>query len=338
MILDENHHLLLRAALGKGATAVEAYKEWRKRVPLNDISYGAFRVLANVVDTARQHSIEDPDMPRMKGVLKHTWLSNMFRLKSLQEMLATLEQVGIEAIVLKSGALFARYPDLATFLAASDFGVLVRRDDAQPAIEKLLRAGFRGKHGVHLAAFTSSDFDRLHSCPMVQHQREEEIDLHWRPLPQRTDDMLVEQLFERSQHGTLGGVQIKIPELADHLFLCLARPERGDIAETFARIVEAAHAVRSSNGEIDWDRLIWLCRRYGCAAQAAEMLGVIDADLEARIPKHVFSSLRERSFFSLANVFEKVRLGKRVQARPGGRLATSKRRIVYAALQRGKLG
>src|SRR5260221_39744 len=67
------------------------------------------------------------------------------------------------------------------------------------------------------------------------------VDLHWWPLPRWTHHQFVEELFERSEVGSLAGHFVRIPALADHLYLTLARPEAWEADEVFARAAEAIH-------------------------------------------------------------------------------------------------
>src|SRR5262245_58667200 len=144
-IVDRNRLLLLRAALGKGQQAADAYREWRTRVPLDDIDFSGLRVLPHLVETATRHGIDDAELPRIRGAAKHTWIQNMLRTRALSRALAALQHEGVEFLLFKGAALFARYPKLAALRGAGDYDILVERADGPRAINVLLKVGFQSE-------------------------------------------------------------------------------------------------------------------------------------------------------------------------------------------------
>lgn len=317
--LSENHRLLLQAALGEGAPAAAAYKAWRSRVPLDDIDPGAYRILGHVVHTANLNRIEDPEMPRIKGVLKHTWISNMLRMRALNEAMLALQRAGIESLVLKGAALFARYPELATRLAVGDFDILVRQSDAPRAVTAMINAGFRAT-ALRLDLFVAADFEKQHALALEHTALGGSIDLHWWPLPLWTSQEFVDELFERSEFGKLEGHGVRIPDLADHLFLTLARPDPWDGDEIFARTIETVQILRGCNGNVDWQRVVALLRRFHCGAIAGGVLALVRSELGVAVPSRVPIELQRSG--SLLNRSDVAIRHKRVTERsPLERLA-----------------
>ena len=290
-MMTEDHVLLFRAAFGEQAVAVPAYKAWRERVAFKDIDHCFFRVLPQVVHTISGHGIDDPDLGRMKGILKHTWVSNIIRVRSLAMALHALNETGIATMVLKGAALFAQFPEITSLIAVGDFDILVRQSDAAAAIDALKQAGFRWKD-LRLDAFVESDFQKLHAFALKHTDSDQEIDFHWWPLPRLFEAAFVEELFGRSKRADFSGVPSLVPDLTDHLFLAIARPEPWDGNEIFTRTVEAAHILRERGHDVDWARLVDLCCRHGRRAMAATILCVIRDELGLAIPAEVIRALR----------------------------------------------
>ena len=61
-----------------------------------------------LVATADMAGIVDADTKKMRGVVKHVWLSNATRVRDVVAASAALKAAGIAALLIKGGALFAR--------------------------------------------------------------------------------------------------------------------------------------------------------------------------------------------------------------------------------------
>jgi hypothetical protein len=297
-ILDETRRLLLQAAFGEGEQAVAAYRGWRSRVALDDIDFGAFRVLGQLVRTASRLDVGDPEIGRIRGALKHTWLNNMMRSRALAAALTTIEQAGIDAMVIKGAALFARFPDLAKVHSAADFDILVREPAAMKTMVLLAASGFRAPAHLRFDLFQPEDFAKIHAIALTNETLGGSVDLHWWPLPHWTHQGFVDELFARSETSSVGGQKVRIPALADHLYLALGRPEAWEGDEVFARAVEVTHIVRESRGSLDWARIVYLCRRFHRARMAEAVLSLIKQEIGVPVPDTVLARLRRPSLIS----------------------------------------
>lgn len=290
-IFDAYSLTLLRAALANGEKAGEAYRAWRRLKPLDAIGFTEIRILPLLVQTALQQGIDDPDIERIKGASKHTWIRNVMRGRVLSRVVGMLASRGIPTVLLKGAALFTRYPDLAKFRGTGDFDLLVPRSDARRVIEILSEAGFAAK-GVRLDLFTDSDFDLIHSLSMALPSSDAAIDLHWWPLPNFADVDYSAAIFDRADTGWFDNAAVKIPSLVDHLFLALARPTFDDQDETLLRAVEATLLLCGCGCSLDWELFIRLCEAHGAARQAGVMLDVIRSELDVNVPETVIMRLR----------------------------------------------
>ena len=289
-VVTEHHRLLLQAALGDGAQAESAFKTWRARVPLDDIEPSAYRVLGHIVDTAIRNRVDDPEMPRIRGVLKHTWITNMRRMRALDKALYSLQCAGIQVMVLKGAALFARYPALCTQLAVGDFDIPVRPADGPRTIDTLMKAGFRPRELLP-ERFVAADFEKQHALSFEHNTVGGEIDVHWWPLPRWTSQAYVDELFARSELADLEGRRIKIPGLSDHLLLTLARSQLWDHDEIFTRTIETVQILRGCKGRIDWQRVAALATRFHCTTIATAILRLARSELQVSVPDAVMDEL-----------------------------------------------
>ena len=272
-LLDDYHRLLLRAAFGKGNSKATAYAKWRANVRIDEIDFLTYRILPLLLQTSKQCNPPDEDTPTMRGVGKHIWLTNMLRLKSLLHALTALKRAEIDALILKGAALFARSERLQALHLANDYDIQVRPTDASRAIDVLTRCNFR-----IVGQLTEHDFELIHAARLVKGKKEGDVDLHWRPLPIVRDQAYVNQLFAHSEPATLNGRVVRVPGLADHLFLTVARPEPWDRKEIFFRAVETIHLLSGCDGRLDWDRFEYLVSRYALGWIAASMLDLVRAE------------------------------------------------------------
>ena len=107
-LLDHRHTMLLRAAVGEGNSAVDAYRMWRASETLDETDDTVYRILPLLLAAGERAGLPDLDGPRLRGAIKHIWLSNMLRIQDLMEAKSALDAAGIDSLLIKGGALFAR--------------------------------------------------------------------------------------------------------------------------------------------------------------------------------------------------------------------------------------
>ena len=243
--LGPRHLTLFRAALGQGQTAIDAYQAWRASEPLDAADEVVYRTMPLLVATADMAGIVDADTKKMRGVVKHVWLSNTTRVRDVVAASAALKAAGIAALLIKGGALFARDESYMAKRMTGDYDLLVRRTDAPRAIEVLRQADFRS-HGMRVELFSESDFDRdIHAVAMSRAGLSRAIDLHWRALFWLDDEGFTEALFATAETGTLLTHEVLIPGLAEHLAIAAMRPEPADQNEMVSRALEVVHVLES---------------------------------------------------------------------------------------------
>lgn len=283
-LLDRRHLMFLRAALGRGAVAAEAFRQWRASERFEDTDDLAYRLMPLLAATAEAAGVQDDDFRRMRGVVKHIWLSNMVRIRDLIEARQALARAGVAALVVKGGALFARDPQFAALRAAGDYDLLVHRTDARAAVEALRGEGFRSL-GMQIDLFSQSDFDRdIHAVAMSKSDSSKAIDLHWRAAVSVKDDRLTEDLFASAEPARLFGHDVIIPGLAEHLLLAAIRPLPWEQSECLLRVIEITQLLASCGGGLDWGRFERMVAEYGRGWIAAPLLALAKEEAHAPIP------------------------------------------------------
>ena len=290
--LNKRNLTLLRAAMGRGEAARDAYLQWRETTVLDQIDYTTHRALPLLYATAKRFGLVDADTPRIRGIAKHIWLSNMLRLRLLSETLQALEGANIQALVLKGGALFARNPEIAAQRMSEDYDIQIYPHDATRALKLLIDAGLETYLDVERLA--PSDFIAIHAAPMSKHGFKGEIDLHWRPLPDPQASVLVNEMFASAEIVHMANRAIRVPDRAMHLFLAVARADPSDSQEAFFRAIEAAHLIRDCAGQVDWLRFLHLTDAQGAHWRALNVLRLIRDHADTPVPNHVLGALASR--------------------------------------------
>jgi hypothetical protein len=293
-IMRPERRVLLRAALGDQVSSAAAYRTWRASFDLGAIDPLTFRTIPLLLRTAERLDVPDRDIRRMRGVGKHIWLWNLLGIRLLIEAIEVLQRSSVDVLLMKGGALFARDGRLSDLRYAGDFDLLIRRRDIPQAIAALRSAGFR-ENVVQAHCFTQSDFDLIHAVHLNKQASINSIDLHWRPLPQLRDDAFVDELLLFADHARLLEMDLAIPSIADHLFLCVSRPEPWEGDEIFLRAVEATLLLHHCGGNLDWDRFEGLVERYRSNAAAAAVLHLIRSEVGAPVPAALANRLWRRA-------------------------------------------
>jgi hypothetical protein len=287
-MLDDQHRSLLRAVTGRGDAALAAFRLWREATVLDDIDYATFRVMPLVVEAARHHGIDDPDLGRMKGIARYVWTSNLMRLRELFTALRVLQGTGIQPVLLKGAALLTRFPDLSSKRPTADYDVLLPAGTLARAWDVLKEQGFTQLG----ASWDNFDHALPHSgAPITVHGKGHEVDLHWRPVSSIRDEALTHRTFALAENAVLQGEPVLIPSVAHQLFFAMARCERSDQSECFTRLMEG-YFLLSKATDADWDEVAALVARYGLEAPAYDYLNALATDAGVSVPAATLSRIK----------------------------------------------
>ena len=126
--------LLLRAGLGYGQPATEAWTQWRATVPYEHLDQASYRLLPLVYRRLRDEGLNDPLLPFMRGVHRRTWHDNHLLFHHAQTLLRAFHAAGIPTLVLKGPALTLLYYKDYGLRPMGDFDILVPTAQAEAAL------------------------------------------------------------------------------------------------------------------------------------------------------------------------------------------------------------
>ena len=208
--------------------------------------------------------VDDPALPRLKGVYRNSWYRNQRVFAAGREALERLEAASVEALVLGGPALAAHYyPDRgARPIAAVE--LLVRPEDVPAATARLRSGGWQAEEReLERLRLTAS------AARFVQADRPDLI-LHWYPFRLPVPS---EEVWARTTRLALAG-DGDWPALEPAIELmhacATAGPEGGWLADGL---------VVARSGEVDWDRLAELAIAWRMPEQGQRL-----AELRAEDP------------------------------------------------------
>jgi hypothetical protein len=294
---DPLQRLLLRVAFLEPETAVDEWRTLRARLVLDDVwDAETSRLLPLVYRRLVQLGVEDPELPRLKGLHRHAWYQNQIKLARLAPLVARLDGAGIRTMVIKGVPLALRfYGDLGS-RPMNDVDVLVPTERMADALQLLDEDGWRShddqrnpKEALTAPISLISEHSRIVTTPDGFW-----VDLHWHL---REQFVLPGQEMTSSNDGwaaaepiDVAGVPTRAPCASDLLLHTIVH---GLVSqrEANARWVADALVVVSERGAVDWDRLIEQSERLRLVLTLRAALDYLVGNFRAPVPADVLARL-----------------------------------------------
>jgi len=332
--------LLLRSALLTGPQALEAWQRWKSQHDLveSDLDRGSFRLLPLVYKNLSAQGIEEPHLPRLKGIYRYWWCSNQDLFYQAAGLLERLHEAGIRTMVLKGAAASVLYYDDTGVRPMADVDVLVPYAQVQAAIECVGRLGWRAATG-----YIDEEVRYRHSTPMVN-DAGREFDLHWHSLREGLQADADDGFWRRSV--PLGILHVRSRGLApaDALLHTVVHGMRWNEEPTIRWITDAMAILKSSSDRVDWDALIAEACARRVQLRMVYGLGYLKRTFGAPIPDDAWKRLREARVSSIERLeFRYLGLRSDRQKRDqlmhlGSMLALEYARVVSGRKLQDKLG
>ena len=260
--------LLLRAALGDG----EAWRRVRPSIDLDTLESEALVLLPLLHSQLVAAGVDDPLLPRLRGIHHRTWYVNQLRLDRAAPAVAALQAAGAEPLLVNSFELVvAYYRDLGA-RSVTALNVLVRPDRFDAALRAL---GDVARRGRDWASFAGADGDEW----VVRRRL---VDEFARDVPDLWDEAVALEL------GSVAAAALSPTD--ELLAVCLtgarARPWR-----SLVWLADAATILRVSGDAIDWPRLVESAMRLRATLRLRDALTFLRTELDAPIPESVVNEL-----------------------------------------------
>jgi len=269
--------LLLRAALVGGEASVEAWRRVRPSIDIDTLESEALVLLPLVYAELAAAGVEDPLLPKLRGIHHRTWYVNQLRIDRAAPAVAGIQATGAEPLLVNSFELVVTYYRDLGARAVTALNLLVRPDRFDAALGALADAGWRsGRRGRGWASFAGAEGDEC----VVRRRLVDEF---------ATDEPM--DLWDTAVAVELGSVAAAALSPTDELLaVCLvgarARPWR-----SLVWIADAATILRVSGSAVDWPRLVERATRLRATLRFRDALAFLRTELDAPVPDHVVTEL-----------------------------------------------
>ncbi len=292
--------LLLHAALDRGTSAVGAWKTWRSRVDVDRLDVGSHRLLPLLYRNMSAHGVQDPLLPRIKGVHRRTWYENQLLFNSLAGLLQLFRLADIKTMVLKGAAIaLAHYRDIGA-RPMDDFDILVPFREASRAMDLIHSLGWKSKNtlpdkGILMATTHSWDF--VNESGLV-------FDFHWHVSFENLEENADDDFWRAAVPLEVNRELTVTLCSADQLLHVCAHGALWNPIPPIRWVADAMVILNSSQGQIDWDRYLNQARRCRLTLHARDTLMYLRERFGAPVPEGLLEDLkRSRTSFIQRSIY-----------------------------------
>jgi hypothetical protein len=242
-------------------------------------------------------------MERLRGVYRYAWSANAVALRDARLLLESLGETGASARLIGPAAFVRRYyGDLGARLIDC-LHLLIRPRDLRGALAALPQARAMPAEPVAVDRLLAAGS----STPVTSHGRV--VVLHW-SLLDGTCGAAGDDHWPDAEPVNLDGILANALSSADDLLFVLLRATRWEPVPPFRWLADAMAIVRSRQGDLDWDRLLYQARAHRVVLPVRRALGYLYHRLGQPIPAPILTAAEAVSI-SLAE-----RVAYRVRRRP----------------------
>ena len=289
---------LLVAALADPEPAAAAWRAAQPRFSLDVLEQGSYDLLPLIYRNLAEAGLDDPLLPRLKGIYRKTWVTNNLLLGRTRETHAALEEAGLQGVFMEGVVAAKRfYPELG--LRPSVVDVLVDVGDIDVAVAPLRRIGWRSPPGSpHPSARVAYLYDTAGNVCVLRTR----LATDFVPRAARASAATFDGSHEMCE---VDGVQVRVPGRTETLLAVVVLHARAGVARNVQWIADAKRVLEH---DVDWDRLVELAERYqqtvrlrAALAYLAELPGARPPDAALDRMKRTKAPARERVGYRLTS-------------------------------------
>lgn len=276
---------LLKAALSDGDYALQVYRTWRKDVDLEgEIGYPVLRLLPLVYHNLLRLGLDDPFMGRLKGVYRRFWCENQTLFFTMQPVLQSLHDGGIDILILKGAPLVLSYYGNHALRPMSDIDIVVPMRQLTEAVDLLKSQGWV------FYLDNSEDVHRyFHALQCEKGDLQLDVHFHFlRECVTETADRWFWDDVEPAEFQGMPVVQLGPTALLLHT---IVHGVRWNYEPPIRWIPDALLILRQRSADIDWQRLLAFADTQRLTQRLALGLFYLAEHFAAELPDFVMTHL-----------------------------------------------
>ena len=284
---SEKHELLLRASLLSGDSMLTAFQQWKRKVDFEiDVDHASLRLLPLLYMNLHTQGVEDPLMPRLKGIYRNSWSKNQLLFFKAGKIVQFFNEHGIPNILMKGIPLSVLVYRNFAVRPMADIDVLIPYEQAGPTVELLKSSGWKLYEPQYFdyalkygRSATFADGDNT------------ELDLHWHPVFEVHAEIREDDFRALAVPFKVSGAETKSFCPTDQLFHTIIHGFRTNPEPPVRWIADAVTLISTCGMEIDWDRLTSQTANFRVHLQMREALNYLVKVFDADIPDRVIAAL-----------------------------------------------
>lgn len=274
---DDIQELLLQAALVPGDRGLVAWYAVRPRIDIDHLPGELHRLMPLLSKALTARGLEDPDLPRLKGVHQFSWYRNTMLFSDASRLVRQLEGVGIPTMLLRGAAIAVGQGRDMGLRAMNDLDLLVPRPDFDRARRVAATTGWS-------ALDEERPIEQKLGTAALRNADGRFVRLHWQPSPHLSlPDALWDDLWARAVPARIDGIETRAPSAADQLVHACVDGARADSGSSLRWVTDSMALL--SAADVDWDQVVAEARRLRVSLVLSEALRYLQEALEADIPE-----------------------------------------------------
>jgi hypothetical protein len=282
ILFSPEQELLLRAALLRGRDAIEAWKEWKSSVDIEQVDHASHRMLPLLYRNLQAHGVKDPSMAKYKGVYRQTWYKNQILFHAIASLLRSFRDENIQTLMLKGAALTMLYYKDYGLRPMNDIDVLIRMEKVLPAIKMLQKLGWTP---VYFAP--TEEYISVSHSHGFRNSAGQEFDLHWHVLSQSRETNADVDFWEGAITADFHGIATHALNPADQLLHVCIHGARWNYTPPFRWVADAMSILNAPQSKFDWNRLIAQSRKRRLILPMRESLNYLRNLVDAPVPTEI---------------------------------------------------
>lgn len=278
---------LLKAALFRGETAIQAWESWQENADLKSLDKGSARLLPLLYKNLSPQGIKHPLMTEFKQLYDRTWMKNQYAVYQLANLLTAFQDAGIEALLLKGMALTLFYYQDFGVRSMNDYDLVVKANQVPEALRVLNELGWEAEDENPLQKMSV-----VHASSF-RNAKGQHLDLHWHIMHECCTSSANDVFWKNAIRKEIRGVPVWILSPAHQLLHVCVHGAKWDAIPPIRWVADAMVVLKLAGDSINWEGLLQFAKEYRLVYPLKKTFKYLSQTCSAPIPANILEQLSE---------------------------------------------